>query len=123
MTLRSNELAEVMGEIARELVGQKVQKVVEPDARTLWLGFPRAWLHVSLDARAGRVHLGEKPAGTGEAAPAFCMLLRKELIGARLTVAESVTGERAARLEFRHGDERRELRVLLFGVGARAILV
>src|SRR5438477_347148 len=99
MSLRAKELAEVGEEISRALGGRSVQKVVQPDARTIALGFPHLWLVVSVDARHGRVHLtDDKPAGTGEAATAFCMLLRKHLVGARLGEVTVVPGERACEL-------------------------
>lgn len=126
MTLRAGELAAVAAEIAGRAVGAVVQKVVQPDRHTIVLGLyggapPRAsWLLVSADATAGRLHLlDEKPPGTGDAAPPFCMQLRKELVGRRLAAIEAVPGERACLLGF--GD--RGLRLFLFGRAAQLVLV
>ncbi len=134
MTLRPAELEDACAEAAAALVGRPVQKVVQPDASTVLLGFPSRWLLVSVDARAGRLHLvEEKPAGTGEAATAFCMLLRKLLVGARLVAVAAVPGERACALEFLRsagappkdgGAEgpvsvRRRMIALLYGAGGR----
>ncbi len=121
MTLRPREILDVCREAAEALVGRPLQKVVQPDARTLLLGFPRRWLAIVLSPRFGRLHLlDEKPPGSGEAAPAFCMLLRKRLTGERLSEVEVVAGERACALRFANGDA---LRLFFFGAGARAVLV
>jgi predicted ribosome quality control (RQC) complex YloA/Tae2 family protein len=124
LTLRPVEIADVAREIGRALAGRVVQKVVQPDEATVLLGLRGGWLLVSADARAGRLHLIEgKPPGTGEAAPAFCMLLRKELIGLALTEVAAVPGERAAELRFAREGESRRLRLFLFGPSAQLQLV
>lgn len=124
MSLLPSELLRVAGELSERLVGRPTQKVVQPDERTLLLGFAGAWLLVSLDRRFGRVHLvDEKPPGTGEVAPPFCMLLRKELCGLRLASVEAVVGERALGLGFVRGAVSRRLLVFLYGAGAHAVLV
>ena len=124
MTLRPQELRLVLGEVAAELVGRPVQKVVQPGPHRLLLGFPSRWLLVDVGPRSGRLHLlSEKPPGTGEAAPAFCMLLRKLLVGARLTEVEVVLGERAAALGFVRSDGAPRLLAFLYGVGGRLVLV
>jgi predicted ribosome quality control (RQC) complex YloA/Tae2 family protein len=122
MTLRARELGDVCDEVTAQLANAPVQRVVQPDASTVLLGFPHAWLRLSADARLGRVHLDEKPAGTGEAAPAFCMRLRKELVGARLLGCRAVEGERAAELRFARGGETRRLWLFLFGRAAQLVL-
>jgi predicted ribosome quality control (RQC) complex YloA/Tae2 family protein len=126
MTLRARELATVAAEVARVAIGGAVQKVVQPDRYTIVLGLyggapPRAsWLVASADPAYGRLHLLDgKPPGTGDAAPAFCMQLRKELVGRRLATVEVVPGERACVLRF--GD--RALRLFLFGRAAQLVLV
>ncbi|HZS40113.1 MAG TPA: NFACT RNA binding domain-containing protein [Polyangia bacterium] len=123
MTLRARELSSVCEEISRVLVGRPVQKIVQPDRATVMLGMQRSWLVASADARLGRLHLDEKPAGTGEAAPPFCMQLRKELTGARLVSCAAVEGERAAELLFERAGERRKLWLILFGRAAQLELV
>ena len=124
MTLRAVEVAAVSDEISRSLTGRPVQKVVQPDASTIVLWFPKAWLLLCADAQLGRLHLlASKPAGTGEAAPAFCMLLRKELEGARLVLLTPVPGERACELLFQRGDQQRRLRLFLFGRSAQLTIV
>ncbi|HWE29249.1 MAG TPA: NFACT RNA binding domain-containing protein, partial [Polyangia bacterium] len=124
MTLRPVELDDVAREIARTLCGRAVQKIVQPDDATVLLGLRGGWLLLSADARAGRMHLVDgKPPGTGEAAPPFCMLLRKELTGLPLRSVSVVAGERAAELVFAYEDRVRALRLLLFGASAQLQLV
>ena len=124
MSLTAGELADVCDELRGVLAGQPVQKIVQPDRETVLLGFARAWLLVSASARLGRLHLVDgKPPGTGEAAPAFCMLLRKELTGARLQAIEAVPGERACELRLLRGGGVKRLRLFLFGKAAQLQLV
>lgn len=122
MTLRPSELEAACAEAARALAGAPVQKVVQPSAESVVLGFPRGWLRIDVSPRAGRVHLDAKPPATGEAAPSFCMLLRKELGGARLEAIGLVPGERACRIDFARRDGPAHLLVLLYGAGAKLAL-
>ncbi len=119
VTLNSRELSAVCLEIATTLGSRTVQKVVQPDERSLYLGFPREWLCLSIDPALGRIHLTEKPAGTGEAAPAFCMLLRKHLIGRKLTGVTAVLGERAMELDL----EDHRLLLFLYGRSSQLVLL
>lgn len=124
MTLRPAELLLVAAELARTLPGRPLQKVVSAGLDRYAFGFPGAWLLVVTDRRFGRLHLiDRKPPGTGEAAPARVMLLRKELVGLRLTAVEAVAGERALGLDFERGELRRRLLVFLFGNGPRLVLL
>lgn len=122
--MRPAELNAVCQEIAASLTGASIQKIVQPDRRTVLLGSPGLWLLLSVDPQFGRLHLiGSRPPGSGEAAPAFCMLLRKELIGTRFSSCRAVEGERAAELVFRRGDTERRLWLFLFGRSAQLVLV
>lgn len=124
MTLKAAELDDVARQIARTLDGKAVQKVVQPDDATVLLGLRGGWLLLSADARAGRLHLVDgKPPGTGEAAPPFCMLLRKELTGLPLRAVRVVPGERAAELVFAYESHERALRLFLYGASAQLQLV
>jgi predicted ribosome quality control (RQC) complex YloA/Tae2 family protein len=124
LTLKPAELGDVAREIEQVLGGRAVQKVVQPDDVTVVLGLRGGWMLLAADARSGRMHLTDgKPAGTGEAAPAFCMLLRKELIGLPLAGIATVPGERAAELTFAFADRVRRLRLFLYGASAQLQLV
>ncbi|MDB4971548.1 MAG: Fibronectin/fibrinogen-binding protein [Myxococcales bacterium] len=123
LTLKAAELEDVAREIARTLDGRVVQKVVQPDENTVLLSLRGSWLLLSADPRAGRMHLVDKPVGTGEAAPSFCMLLRKELTGLQLRRVDVVAGERAVELLFAYEGHERALRLFLYGPSARLMLV
>jgi predicted ribosome quality control (RQC) complex YloA/Tae2 family protein len=123
LTLRAAELDDVAREIARTLEGRTVQKVVQPDETTVLMSLRGGWLLLSADARAGRMHLVDKPPGTGEAAPPFCMLLRKELTGLTLSSVRAIAGERAVELVFAYQDHVRALRLFLYGASAQLQLV
>ncbi len=123
MTLRAAELDDVAKEIARTLDGKVVQKIVQPDDATVMLSLRGEWLLLSADARAGRMHLVDKSPGTGEAAPPFCMLLRKELVGLPLQSVRAIAGERACELVFARDDDVRALRLFLYGASAQLQLV
>jgi predicted ribosome quality control (RQC) complex YloA/Tae2 family protein len=124
LTLKAAELDDVAREIVRTLVGRTLQKVIQPDEATVMLSLRGGWLLASADARAGRLHLVDgKPPGTGEAAPPFCMLLRKELVGLPLTAVNLVAGERAVELVFAFQDHVRTLRLFLYGASAQLQLV
>ncbi len=124
MTLIAEELSAVCDEVAGLATGLAVQKVVQPDDETVLVQLRSRWLLLCCSARGGRLHLiDERPAGTGEAAPAFCMLLRKHLVGARLAAVHAVEGERACELELVGSDETALLRLFLFGRAAQLQLV
>lgn len=112
MSLSAREVALVAAEVSQALAGRPLQKVVQPDEETVLLGLKGGWLLLSAHAALGRLHLlPGKPPGTGEAAPAFCMRLRKQLLGGRLRAVHAVEGERACELVFDGG----RLRLFLFG--------
>src|SRR5260370_31282601 len=97
-----------------------LQKVVEPGDVARVLGFYRGWMLLAADAQLGRMHLLDgKPPGTGEAAPAFCMLLRKELVGLPLVRVTTPTGERAVELLFAREKDERRLQLFLYGGSSR----
>lgn len=71
------------------LVGSRIDKAALPDADTLVLqlhggGVKRARLLINIHHENGRIQLTGKAAENPNAAPAFLMLLRKHLIGARI---------------------------------------
>jgi predicted ribosome quality control (RQC) complex YloA/Tae2 family protein len=122
--LNAAEIQAVTEEIVSVLIRAPVQKVVQADRFTVMLGMKTAWLVLSADPRLGRLHLlPDKPPGSGEAAPPFCMQLRKELVGARLESMNAVRGERVVELGFVRAGERRRLRLFLFGRAAQLVLL
>ena len=124
MTLRASELQLLCLEIEQTLGGLPVHKVVQPDEDTVLIQLRGRWLVLSASAKAGRIHLlSDKPAGSGESAPAFCMLLRKHLVNARLGSVRAVEGERACELELVTATDTPRLRLFLFGAAAQLQIV
>lgn len=87
----------------RILVGGKIDKVQQPnkDMVVLHIHTPnsgRVRLLLCIHAENGRIQLVSKSFENPEAAPAFCMLLRKYLIGCRIAAIEQVGMNRIAAL-------------------------
>ena len=94
----------------RFLVGARVDKVQQPDKDTLLLSCHgaacgRVKLLVNIHNENGRIALTKDTAENPAAAPAFCMLLRKRLIGSRITRMEQAGLDRIVRFSFSGRDE------------------
>lgn len=92
------------------LQGAKIDKVQQPDRDTVLLLCHgalcgRVRLLLNIHNENGRIQLTEQTADNPAAAPAFCMLLRKYLIGSRLTAVEQVGLDRIVKLSFSGRDE------------------
>ena len=90
---------------ARGLLGARVDKVQQPDKDTLLLschgtGCGRVKLLVNIHNENGRIALTRDTAENPAAAPAFCMLLRKRLIGSRITGMDQAGLDRTVRFSF-----------------------
>lgn len=95
---------------ARSLMGARVDKVQQPDKDTLLLschgtGCGRVKLLINIHNENGRIALTKDTAENPAAAPAFCMLLRKRLIGSRITGMEQAGLDRTVRFSFSGRDE------------------
>ena len=95
---------------ARGLMGARVDKVQQPDKDTLLLschgtGCGRVKLLINIHNENGRIALTKDTAENPAAAPAFCMLLRKRLIGSRITGMEQAVLDRTVRFSFSGRDE------------------
>ncbi len=95
---------------ARGLLGARVDKVQQPDKDTLLLSCHgascgRVKLLVNIHNENGRIALTKDTAENPAAAPAFCMLLRKRLIGSRITKMEQAALDRTVRFFFSGRDE------------------
>ncbi|MBT9138998.1 MAG: hypothetical protein DDT31_01578 [Syntrophomonadaceae bacterium] len=97
-------MAAVCHELAKELPGAKVEKVVQPRPLEIILhlrGRHKSFqLLCSADSHLPRIHLTESKPENPPAPPPFCMLLRKHLIGARYLFAEQSGLERILSLHF-----------------------
>ncbi len=95
---------------ARGLLGARVDKVQQPDKDTLLLSCHgnrcgRVKLLVNIHNENGRIALTRDTAENPAAAPAFCMLLRKRLIGSRITRMAQDGLDRTVRFSFSGRDE------------------
>lgn len=99
-------LSAVCRELDRLLSGSRLEKIHQPGKYDLQLVFRGdVRLVCSADARFARVHLTSGKAANPPVAPAFCMLLRKHLGGARLQKVQQAGLDRVVTLVFRHRDD------------------
>ncbi len=96
-------LAAIAEELRSTIIGAHIQDVIQPTPRAVALqcygGGQNVWLVASADPQLARAHLvHEKPRKLVAEPPAFVMLLRKHLEGARVVVVQQPRWERV--LEF-----------------------
>ena len=118
--LSLRELERAVRILAREIVGHRIQQVVQSDATSVALEVygegRRRWLVLSCDAERARVGvLTELAAGGGAPPPRFAQYLRAHLRGARVTAVELLGGERQLVLRARGADEDLSLLLAIFG--------
>ena len=99
-----------ISELSGELTGAKVNKVHQPDDRTIIIRYYGAGgggrLLLSAHPENGRIHKCAEGRDNPAKAPLFAMVLRKWLEGSRIAAIDSLKDERIAWLEF---DSRNEL--------------
>lgn len=109
MAFDSACLAAVAAEVRATLVGGRVDRVLQPESDVLvLLLYGRGRNHrllLSAHPRHARVHLTRAERPNPQHPPAFCMLLRKHLAGARLLSAQQVGRDRILHLGFEGMDE------------------
>ena len=97
-----------LGFVARELtdllVGGRVDKATQPERDEINLsirckGVNRLLL-ISASAACARAHLTQTKKGSPLEPPMLCMLLRKHLIGSRVSAIRQVGGDRILEIEF-----------------------
>lgn len=102
-------MAAIAAELNNKILGARVEKVQQPEkdeiVLTLHVGRDTHRLSISAGASCPRINLTgilkENPASP----PMFCMLLRKHLVGGRITAIKQLGFERAIELEFESNDE------------------
>ena len=99
----------VVGAICHELknllLGGRIERIYQPGPEELILCIRRFNLLISAGASRPLIYLADsREAGPGNP-PAFCMLLRKYLIGARFENIEQAPRERILRFDFRTSNE------------------
>ena len=101
------------------LVGLPLQRIVQPDDHTLALRWMRRWMLLCARPGMARVHpLEHKPLAPPNP-PAFCMLLRKQLLNRRLGGVLRRPGDRVLQLELSTG----QLVAELFGSRTNLLLL
>lgn len=102
-------LAAAVGEAATSLAGARVNKVYQPGDHDivlhLWGRAANHKLLISIHPQHARLHLTKLSFENPPTPPAFCMLLRKHLEGARLLSIEQAGWERVTSLRFTGTDE------------------
>ena len=85
------------------LIGGKIDKIHEPDRNTVILGIysqgENYSLNICIDARNCRINLTTHSRINPLVAPNFCMLLRKHLIGGRISKISMLGLERLVNIE------------------------
>jgi predicted ribosome quality control (RQC) complex YloA/Tae2 family protein len=104
MPFDSYVISAVAHELNNELEGGKIEKVYQPSATDIIIGVnvprekKRRVLLLSANSSLPRVYLSKLQSGNPQNPPAFCMLLRKHLIGGRIAGVSAVTSERIIRI-------------------------
>src|SRR5262249_3374743 len=101
-------LAAVSDELTMATLGARVEDVIQPTPQSVALLLygqgAKRWLVVSAHPQLARVHLAaSRPRKLVSEPPAFVMLLRKHLEGARLIAIRQPRWERVIELEFVRG--------------------
>ena len=109
MAFDATFLSGVLEEIRAAALGGRVEKLYQPARDTVVLLLRgeagRVRLLIVANPAAPRLHLTGTNPENPDQPPMFCMLLRKHLLGGRLTAVEQLPMERAAIFTFLCTDE------------------
>ena len=132
MPLDAIVLTALRRELTDTLTGAKVDRIGMPEKDLLILSLRTresgtVRLLISLRPGSARIHLTTRSYENPAQPPMFCMLLRKHLLGARITGFEQPEGERLIALRFDASDElnyhsERSLYLELMGKGINLVL-
>ncbi len=132
MPLDSVCVSALASELRPQIVGGKIDKVQQPERDTVLLSIRSPFGNVRLVLCGGvgnaRVHLTEAKYENPAQPPMFCMLLRKHLVGARISALQQPERERIIIFELDGYDEmgvavKKQLVVEMIGRGTNIILV
>ena len=132
MPLDAIYLSALTAELKDKLVGGRIDKVQQPERDMLLLSLRAKGENLRLLLAAGtgnaRVHLTESSFENPAEPPMFCMLLRKHLVGARITAVCQPDYERLLMIELECHDEmgfacQKKLVAEMIGRSANVILV
>ncbi|HUY76805.1 MAG TPA: NFACT family protein, partial [Ktedonobacterales bacterium] len=110
MQIDALTLAALADEFQTTLVGARIDDVIQPTPQAValqcWGGGRNRWLMVSTHPQLARIHFtAEKPRKLAAEPPAFVMLLRKYLEGARVVAVRHPRWERVIEIGFGRGAE------------------
>lgn len=132
MPLDSLTIQALIDELAPAVVGGKIDKVQQPARDMLLLSIRGqgggSRLIVSGGVGSARLHLTAESFENPQSPPMFCMLMRKHIVGARITALYQPEFERMAVFELNAFDEmgfpeKKKLVVEMLGRGTNIILV
>lgn len=105
----------IVTEFKDELTGGKIDKIHQPDKNTIILGIysqgKNFALNICIDAHNCRINLTTKARANPLVAPNFCMLLRKHLIGGRISKISMIGLERLVNIEIETINEFNEIEI------------
>ena len=105
----------IVKEIKNDLIGGKIDKIHQPDKNTIVLGIyaqgKNLALNICIDAHNCRINLTTKSRINPLVAPNFCMLLRKHLIGGRISNINTHGLERLVNIEVETINEFNEIEI------------
>ena len=122
----------IVSEFKEDLIGGKIDKIHQPDKNTIILGIYAQGKHFALniciDAHNCRINLTTQSRVNPLVAPNFCMLLRKHLIGGKISKISMIGLERLVNIEFETINEFNEVEtktliIELMGKHSNIILV
>ena len=100
-------------ELTNDLLGGKIDKIYQPDKNTILLGIYSNSIHYALniciDAHNCRINLTTNSKANPLVAPNFCMLLRKHLIGGKISAIKMYGLERLVRIDIETINEFNEI--------------
>ena len=99
----------------QEIIGSKIDKIHEPDRNTIVLGLysngKNYALNICIDSHNCRINLTTHQKENPLVAPNFCMLLRKHLLGGRISNISMLGLERLVKIEIETINEFNEIEV------------
>lgn len=102
-------------ELKNDLIGGKIDKIHQPDKNTILLGIYSNSIHYALniciDAHNCRINLTTNSKENLLVAPNFCMLLRKHLIGGKISTIEMYGLERLVKINIETINEFNEIEI------------
>lgn len=106
-------IAAVVRELRDRLIGGRIVKIAQPEKDELILtvkNYDQFLLFMSADASLPLIYLSSSKKESPLNSPAFCMLLRKHLIGARILDITQPGLERIVNIDLEHLDELGDIR-------------